>query len=445
MSISLCDWGIDEEEFFCRPNPYQAEAEAQILAGEWPGNSVLSQFQGHKVCYTQDEQHAQKASPADRPQQFGKGKRQRRRQSFSNRAGLAAVTVVQEELAGDTAAAEGKDPSQAEIQAEPQAEVFSDNGIEGEEIPSGRWSFLHEFRIPVMPCGLGLDSPDEGDVDTGAPETGPDTTATEGDEESHSPWRAYGFDSDACRGHTLSCSAASSRPEVLGVGIEEQDLEEESDQNALESAELTRVSHKQGHATVPKRTDLGKKYGDPQQDDIEITTIMIRNIPNLYTRNMLMDELDSLGFYGEYDFIYLPMDKSTTWNIGYAFVNFVAPEVAARCRKKLNNYIFCKFENPSGKVAQCSVAHIQGLKKNVDHYSHTAVQCARMKEHRPMVLPTKSFDTAAAHRRRRRQGRSRGLQQLTEADEVQEKQDDIRAAAQAPLLIRGCGVLEMVA
>ena len=48
----------------------------------------------------------------------------------------------------------------------------------------------------------------------------------------------------------------------------------------------------------------------------EMTTVMLRNIPNRYTQQMLVDELDEVGFALCYDFLYLPMDKATKANVG---------------------------------------------------------------------------------------------------------------------------------
>lgn len=39
----------------------------------------------------------------------------------------------------------------------------------------------------------------------------------------------------------------------------------------------------------------------------------------LQLRGMLVDEMEFLGFSFEYDFLYLPIDRSTQWNVG-AFV-----------------------------------------------------------------------------------------------------------------------------
>ena len=75
------------------------------------------------------------------------------------------------------------------------------------------------------------------------------------------------------------------------------------------------------HGKVPRN----QNFGNAQQggkDRGPVTTLMIRNIPNRYTQKDLIQEVDALGFAGTYDFFYLPIDKSTESNVGYAFLNF---------------------------------------------------------------------------------------------------------------------------
>ena len=55
------------------------------------------------------------------------------------------------------------------------------------------------------------------------------------------------------------------------------------------------------------------------------TTVMLRNMPNNYSRTMLLELLDAEGFAGQYDFLYLPMDFQSRASLGYAFINFVDP------------------------------------------------------------------------------------------------------------------------
>lgn len=52
------------------------------------------------------------------------------------------------------------------------------------------------------------------------------------------------------------------------------------------------------------------------------TTLMIKNIPNKYTKDMLLNLID-VNFKNKYDFFYLPMDFNNKCNVGYAFINFI--------------------------------------------------------------------------------------------------------------------------
>lgn len=56
------------------------------------------------------------------------------------------------------------------------------------------------------------------------------------------------------------------------------------------------------------------------------TTVMMRNIPNHMSRDMLLELLDANGFKRAYDLVYLPVDFRTVSNLGYAFVNLVSEE-----------------------------------------------------------------------------------------------------------------------
>ena len=56
-------------------------------------------------------------------------------------------------------------------------------------------------------------------------------------------------------------------------------------------------------------------------------TFMIKNIPNKYTKNMLLNEI-KIGFADLFDFFYLQIDPKTLCNMGYAFINFKSFEAA---------------------------------------------------------------------------------------------------------------------
>merc|ERR1719161_3280994 len=99
---------------------------------------------------------------------------------------------------------------------------------------------------------------------------------------------------------------------------------------------------------------------------------MIRNIPNRYSQADLVNELESLGFAGTFDFLYVPLDKGTLTNVGYAFVNFLDPQWSAKCMEALNKYRFKKQSRESNRTATVSIAYLQGLEANLAHYANTA-------------------------------------------------------------------------
>ncbi|GKD33766.1 putative RNA recognition motif 2, nucleotide-binding alpha-beta plait domain protein [Tanacetum coccineum] len=111
----------------------------------------------------------------------------------------------------------------------------------------------------------------------------------------------------------------------------------------------------------------------------DTTSVMIKNIPNKYTRKLLMQTLDNhcklennkngeKGFVSAYDFLYLPIDFNRRGNAGFAFVNFTNPEAALRFRDAFDGKHWECFE--SVKIAKISKARIQGKMALLDNCKH---------------------------------------------------------------------------
>eukprot|EP00437_Effrenium_voratum_P035054 CAMPEP_0181463222 /NCGR_PEP_ID=MMETSP1110-20121109/34803_1 /TAXON_ID=174948 /ORGANISM="Symbiodinium sp., Strain CCMP421" /LENGTH=356 /DNA_ID=CAMNT_0023587913 /DNA_START=77 /DNA_END=1145 /DNA_ORIENTATION=+ len=119
---------------------------------------------------------------------------------------------------------------------------------------------------------------------------------------------------------------------------------------------------------------------------IEKTTVMLRNVPNNYTREMFLAMLDDNGFCGRYDFAYLPCDFHRRANLGYAFVNFVNCEVALAAWRRFDG--FSEWALPSQKV--CAVSWSgphQGLEQHVERYRNSPVMHKSVPdEYRPVVF-----------------------------------------------------------
>jgi len=148
-----------------------------------------------------------------------------------------------------------------------------------------------------------------------------------------------------------------------------------TDKVDISLSDLVPQSHPNPHSpkTISSPSKNTKKNETKQQPKIikEPTTMMLRNIPNKYTRDMLLDEIRAEGFINQYDFVYLPIDFRHRCNVGYAFVNMVNPEVAAEFKKVFDGYKLTAVK--SSKVCGVSEAKVQGQQENADQYRNSAV------------------------------------------------------------------------
>jgi len=100
------------------------------------------------------------------------------------------------------------------------------------------------------------------------------------------------------------------------------------------------------------------------------TTVMMRNVPQSYTCDTLIDLLESKGFSKWFDFVYVPINFSKMLGIGYAFVNLVSPERAEE--------FILAFEGFDGWASSFSkeacAMHwsvCQGLSENINRYRNS--------------------------------------------------------------------------
>lgn len=120
------------------------------------------------------------------------------------------------------------------------------------------------------------------------------------------------------------------------------------------------------------------------------TTVMLRNLPNKYMRDRLIQQLHDSGFRGDIDFIYLPVDFRNKCNVGYAFVNFRTPEACMRFATEYHG-VDSRAKLPgfnSKKVLEVSAARVQGLDPNVRRLRGSPV-LARIAAHpdwKPLLL-----------------------------------------------------------
>eukprot|EP00928_Gymnodinium_smaydae_P099140 TRINITY_DN9383_c0_g1_i1.p1 TRINITY_DN9383_c0_g1~~TRINITY_DN9383_c0_g1_i1.p1 ORF type:complete len:257 (-),score=31.77 TRINITY_DN9383_c0_g1_i1:202-972(-) len=125
------------------------------------------------------------------------------------------------------------------------------------------------------------------------------------------------------------------------------------------------------------------------------TSVLVKNVPYRFSREMFEAELRIAGFVDTYDYLFLPVDRfRKTKNKGYAFLNFVNDYVAYRFKCTFDSHFFRLSWNPS-KQLMVTPANLQGLTDNVAHCELTkaAKQTVALDLHEGLA-PSSSLDVA---------------------------------------------------
>lgn len=131
------------------------------------------------------------------------------------------------------------------------------------------------------------------------------------------------------------------------------------------------LSHDTSQGAAPSSSNQGpvQAHGASSAEGVR-TTVMLRNLPTQYDRTMLMQLLDSEGFAGLYDFVYLPIDFRGSVCFGYGFINFSSFDAAECFRQQLDG--FSRWQVESDKVAEVSWSEpLQGLEHHIERYRNS--------------------------------------------------------------------------
>jgi len=107
----------------------------------------------------------------------------------------------------------------------------------------------------------------------------------------------------------------------------------------------------------------------------ERTTVVLRNVPNKYTQQGLLDLFEANGFTKDtLDFVYMPMDFRNKINLGYCFINFVSHADADGFMARFEK--FNQWGSNSTKMAEVQWCQVQGLAAHIDRWRNSAVMHA---------------------------------------------------------------------
>lgn len=139
-------------------------------------------------------------------------------------------------------------------------------------------------------------------------------------------------------------------------------------------------------AQEQQATEYSGKGESEVQGPVNFTTVMFRNIPNKYTRDMLVKQLEQ-DLRGQFDFVYLPIDFKNQCNVGYAFINFRSFEACQSFLQSFNGVEVrkCLPGLNSRKVTEVTPARVQGFEDNVQRLRNSPVM--RELAHHPEWMP----------------------------------------------------------
>eukprot|EP00401_Gymnodinium_catenatum_P076544 CAMPEP_0117467908 /NCGR_PEP_ID=MMETSP0784-20121206/5902_1 /TAXON_ID=39447 /ORGANISM="" /LENGTH=333 /DNA_ID=CAMNT_0005261899 /DNA_START=30 /DNA_END=1030 /DNA_ORIENTATION=- len=156
---------------------------------------------------------------------------------------------------------------------------------------------------------------------------------------------------------------------------------EKADEEQAQEMELSCAT-----TDVGTDSDSGSAASTPGKSVDSRTTIMLRNLPNNYSREMLLDLLDRLGYMGKFDFLYLPIDFGSKAALGYAFINLVSESFVPEFWRTFDG--FSRWDIPTKKhcmVSWSTVVH--GLAANVQRYRNSPVMhCSVRDDFKPVVF-----------------------------------------------------------
>jgi hypothetical protein len=113
------------------------------------------------------------------------------------------------------------------------------------------------------------------------------------------------------------------------------------------------------------------------------TGIMLRNLPNDLTREMLLSILDLSGLH--YNFVYLPLAFDRSGNLGYASVNMGTYHDALLIQTQLEG--FCSWIIRTEKKCEVVWSNDQCLAQHIEHYRNCRIMHESVPdEFKPMLF-----------------------------------------------------------
>jgi len=144
---------------------------------------------------------------------------------------------------------------------------------------------------------------------------------------------------------------------------------------------LTAWSHQPKRTTVELSSTASSSGVVSSPVPHGVTTLVVRNVPARYTKEMLMQEWPPNGMY---DFLYLPFNFKQKRTSGFAYVNFTSHEAAVNFYSQWHGKSLCN--QGTAKQLSIGVAGTQGLEANLRHVAASNIGRIKNLQHMPSVF-----------------------------------------------------------
>jgi hypothetical protein len=119
----------------------------------------------------------------------------------------------------------------------------------------------------------------------------------------------------------------------------------------------------------------------------QLTTIMLKNLPNNLNRDGLLELVNAAGFQTKCDFLYLPIDSKSDANLGYAFLNLVDAHTAQAFWSAFDGFQSWGGDRCSNKVCRLEWSQLQGYDAHVQRYRNSPLlRDGSSDKRRPILL-----------------------------------------------------------
>jgi len=136
-----------------------------------------------------------------------------------------------------------------------------------------------------------------------------------------------------------------------------------SEHEVLGSIEGAESSRERVAGSSRERSDYSGQHAS--------VTVIMKNIPNAYSRDQLLDLFDQYGFRGFYDFFHVPADFAQRANLGYCVINLVDRAAYERFKEVFEG--FSQWDSLSEKVCELVESKDQGLRYHVERYRNSGL------------------------------------------------------------------------